>query len=265
MTTPAPLVLLAGDHDAASGMYCFTEAVAYAAGEPHSSSPKCLSPVIRRFGMALNDRLDDDRRQLLRPFALRALGTAGDGRDEERREMCTQWLLEHLPDLFDRAGLPDTATKLRAIEGDLAVENVRRVLLDARDDAWAARSRALDLVRARVRDELRKQGLTDRPAEAAVAEAAVAAVAEAVAVAEAAAEAVAAEAVPYSERWWQIRDAVYLAVRAKVREILAPTLDELLPSALDLLDRMLPPEPLQAPAIPNAEILFAAPGKAASS
>jgi hypothetical protein len=54
---------------------------------------------------------------------------------------------------------------------------------------------------------------------------------------------------------------VYPVVRKKVDEILAPT--QLLPSALELLDRMLPPEPLQAPAIPNAEILFAAPEKAA--
>jgi hypothetical protein len=107
-------------------------------------------------------------------------------------------------------------------------------------------------------------------AEVAAEVAAVAAVAAAVAVAAVAAAvavaavAVAAVAAPYSERRWQIRDAVYPAVRAKVREILAPTLDELLPSALDLLDRMLPPEPLQAPAIPNAEILFAAPERKAA-
>jgi hypothetical protein len=81
------------------------------------------------------------------------------------------------------------------------------------------------------------------------------------AAAAAAVEAVVAVEAPYSERYWRIRQAVYPVVRKKVDEILAPT--QLLPSALELLDRMLPPEPLQAPAIPNAEILFAAPEKAA--
>ena len=247
MTKPAPIILLAGSHRAGEHKYCWTEAIAYAAGQPHSSSPKCLSPVIRRFGMTLNDGLDDEPRQLLRPFALRALGTANDGRDEERREMCAQWLLGHLPDLFDSAGLEDTAQNLRAVSGDLAVENVRRVLWEARDQAYIARDAAMERLRERVHAELAKRGAV-KAEEAAVVEAVDAAVV------------VAVEA-PYSERYWRIRQAVYPVVRKKVDEILAPT--QLLPSALELLDRMLPPEPLQAPAIPNAEILFAAPEKAA--
>jgi len=56
-----------------------------------------------------------------------------------------------------------------------------------------------------------------------------------------AAAAVVAVEAPYSERYWRIRQAVYPVVRKKVDEILAPT--QLLPSALELLDRMLPPEP----------------------
>ena len=270
MTKPAPIILLAGSHRAGEHKYCWTEAIAYAAGQPHSSSPKCLSPVIRRFGMTLNDGLDDEPRQLLRPFALRALGTANDGRDEERREMCAQWLLGHLPDLFDSAGLEDTAQNLRAVSGDLAVENVRRVLWEARDQAYIARDAAMERLRERVHAELAKRGAVkaEEAAVAAVQEAVAAAVQEAAAAAAAvvvaaaavvdaaAAAVVAAAAVaavaavvaavvaveaPYSERYWRIRQAVYPVVRKKVDEILAPT--QLLPSALELLDRMLPPEP----------------------
>ena len=186
MTKPAPIILLAGSHRAGEHKYCWTEAIAYAAGQPHSSSPKCLSPVIRRFGMTLNDGLDDEPRQLLRPFALRALGTANDGRDEERREMCAQWLLGHLPDLFDSAGLEDTAQKLRAVSGDLAVENVRRVLWEARDQAYIARDAAMERLRERVHAELAKRGAVKAE------EAAVAAVQVAVAAAAAAAAAASA-------------------------------------------------------------------------
>jgi hypothetical protein len=74
---------------------------------------------------------------------------------------------------------------------------------------------------------------------------------------------VAEAVVSYSDAWWKMRDRIYKAiyptVKAKVDEVLGSRADELLPSALDLLDRMLPAVPLQAPAIPNAEALFAAP------
>lgn len=258
---PKPIRLAHGAHRDPKLGLCYNEAVAYAAGEPHSDMPACVSPVIRRFGMTLNDRLDDERRQLLRPFVLRAIGTAGDGRDEERQRMCVEWLVEHLPVLLEKAGLPDAAAAVRGLDGSLAEENVLRVLRDAREQAWAVRSKRYAELRTRVREAVReefaKRNLTiSNEDDAAVA--AAAAVAEA-AVAEAAAEV----AVPYSSRWWKIRDAVYAKVRpaveAKVRELLGPTVDELLPSALDLFDRMLPPTPLQQPAIPNAEQLFADP------
>ena len=158
-TTPSPITLYRGGHSAGSDHRCFNAAIAWLAGEPHSASPHCASPVIRQFGMALNDRLDDERRQLLRPFVLRSLGTAGDGRDPERREMCAQWLREHLPDLLDRAGLTDAATRVRELPDGLAEENVLRVLREVRSEAWAARDKALTRLRARVADECRKRGL----------------------------------------------------------------------------------------------------------
>ena len=45
-----------------------------------------------------------------------------------------------------------------------------------------------------------------------------------------------------------MRDAVYRAIREKVAEHLKPS-DELLASALELMDRMLPESPIQAPVI----------------
>jgi hypothetical protein len=296
-STPAPIVLRRGGHNASDRLYCFNEAIAYAAGEPHSSYPSCASPVIRRFGMVLNDRLDDERRQLLRPFVLRAIGTAGDGRDQERRAMCIEFLVEHLPDLFERAGLPDTARRLREqLPNGLAEENVLRILREARDDAYSARSAAYERLRVRVAEEVRKHGLgNEDDAEvsvavevevevevAAVAAVAVAAVAAAVAaevaeaevaeVAEAAVAAVAevaeAEVAVGSSRYWAIRKAVYAKVypivKAKLDEVYGSRLDEMLPKGLDLFDRMLPADPVQLPVIENADVLFAAPEQRAA-
>jgi hypothetical protein len=316
-----PIHLESGSHSSREAGVCVMEAVAWAAGEPHSNAPACASPVLTRFMIRLNDRLDDDRRQQLLPYVLRMIGTRGDGRDEERREMCRLWLAERLPDLFERAGLPERAVKLRELlPGALTDVAVRMVLNDAWDEASAARRTAYSDLRVRVREELAKRDIdwskfgTDDEAAVAVAEAAEAAVATAAEAAEAAvavaavqAEAVAvvqaeaaeaavataaattvavavaaeaavavavaeaAEAVAVStlqaeavavvaEPYWKIRDAVRKAIRpkieAKVREVYGDQLDENVASALALLDRMLPPEPLETPKIENAKILF---------
>ncbi|MDP9133595.1 MAG: hypothetical protein M3N56_02075 [Actinomycetota bacterium] len=60
------------------------EWVALIAGEAHSDHPRCASPVLGAFARAWNDALDDHDRQRLRPALARVIGTARDGRDEER-------------------------------------------------------------------------------------------------------------------------------------------------------------------------------------
>ena len=200
-----------GLHTRRSDGMCALEWVAYLAGEPHSDRPECVSPVLRQVGIALNDRLSDRRRQLLGPYLVRMIGTAGDGRDEERRELCRQWLAEQLPALFDRAGLTDRAAQLREAPGALTDEAARRLLREANKDAWEARVAARKTLRERVREELAKRDIdwskfgTEQAAAAEVAAVAAAAVVEVAAAAEvaavaaevaaaAAAEAVAAEA-----------------------------------------------------------------------
>ena len=54
---------------------CVMELSAFLAGEPHSDAPVCVSPVIRAFLVSWNDSLDDDGRQMLKPYAARVLGT----------------------------------------------------------------------------------------------------------------------------------------------------------------------------------------------
>jgi hypothetical protein len=193
MTNVTPITLKSGGHRNVEAGLCFNEAAAFLAGEPHSAAPQCVSPVIQRFGMALNDRLDDQRRQLLRPYVYRALGTAGDGCDDERRRMCTEWLIEQLPPIYDRAGMPGAAEKIRGLSGDLAVENVLRVLREVRNEAWDARQAAFGTLRAtvkqRMREELKKRGIEKPDADAdAVADTAADVVADAAADADAVAD-----------------------------------------------------------------------------
>ena len=250
------------------GEACVKELQTIAMGERFSDKPACISPIIDRLEIALNDRLPDgEQRDRLLPFAYRALGTRGDGRDEERRQMCNEWLLHHaLPTLLDKAGKAEAAARLRSLPDDLAVEGVRRAIYEARDEARDARRTAVEKLRAQILAELKKRNAAGAEAEAAAAAgAAAAAAAEAVAgaaaVAAAAAEAAAvavaaAEAAAAGNAYREIRTAVRYAVYAKVRELFKPTSDELIDGAFDLLDRMLPPAPLKPPVIENAEAVF---------
>jgi hypothetical protein len=148
--TTDPYFLSTGSHPSPQEGRCANEWMAYLAGEPHSDSPRCVSPVLRSFTMSLNDRLADETRQKLRPYLARCLGTADDGRDEERVQILLEWLVRTAtPKFMDLAGCEDTATRLRELPGPLTVENTRRILRDVREEANKARSRALARLRAK--------------------------------------------------------------------------------------------------------------------
>src|ERR1700749_4461574 len=71
------LVIASGSHTTAKDGMCVMEAVAWVGGGPDSDAPSCACPVIRRFAIRLNDRIDDDdvRTALLMPFVTRLVGS----------------------------------------------------------------------------------------------------------------------------------------------------------------------------------------------
>ena len=73
-----------GTHASPNDGRCAMEWVSYLAGEPHSDQPVCVSPVLRSMCIALNDGLDQEPRQRLRPYLTRTIGTANDGLDAAR-------------------------------------------------------------------------------------------------------------------------------------------------------------------------------------
>ena len=276
-TTPTPYIAPGGH--AAGGQRCVNEWLAFLAGEPHSDTPNCVSPVVQRYMMRLNDRLRDEPRQRLAPYTLRALGTAGDGRDDERVAMCREHVISHLAKSLDAIDLGDLAQRVRDMPGLLAGKAARDLMYECRDAAWEVRKAQ----RAKLRDAI-LQRLKDGRAvavagadAAAVAGAAAVAAAAAVAVADAAADAAAvadaaadaaaaaaadaaadaaaaaAAAADADDRYWQIRDAVYKALRIKYQPLIDAATDE----AFSLLDRMLPEQPVLLP-VPEAREVAAA-------
>jgi hypothetical protein len=208
-----------GAHDTPGDGRCAMEWVAFLAGEPHSDSPACVSPVLTSFCVSFNDALDDENRQRLRPYLARTIGTRGDGLGEQRSWMAMDWTIRvYTPTWLSLAGLDEAAGRLRALPPVLAAENLQRAMADLNfgreqavapwDAAWAA------------------------PWDAAWD------------AAWAAAWAAAGDAA--RDAAW---DAAWNAARDAARAALAPTVLELQQSAFELLDRMLPTEIITLPVV----------------
>ena len=75
------------------GRMCLMSLVAFLAGEAHSDTPRCASPLIQTFAVLVNDHMPREARQRLKPFAPRIIGT-NDGFDRVRTEILRHALAE---------------------------------------------------------------------------------------------------------------------------------------------------------------------------
>src|ERR1700760_3583734 len=104
-----------GTHASPQDGRCAMEWVSYLAGEPHSDQPTCVSPVLRAMCIALNDGLDNEPRQRLRPFLARTIGTPTDGRATTGGWRAMDWLTRvYTPAWLSLAGLAEPAGRLEA-------------------------------------------------------------------------------------------------------------------------------------------------------
>lgn len=106
------LVLERGPHATRDEGVCFMEAVSlYAAERWFSDQPECASAFLEICGQCLNDALDDDHRQLLKPLVKLVPGSAGADSDRRRGFMLADWAVrEWLP-----VWLPAHASTLRGL------------------------------------------------------------------------------------------------------------------------------------------------------
>jgi hypothetical protein len=233
-----------GSHTNPEDGRCAMEWVAFIAGEPHTDQPACVDVALRRFGVGLNDNLPDDLRQQLRPYLARMIGTADDGRTQERLYLLADWAIRHAAAAAqDAVGRTDLGDRLRAIPSIVdksSAKSAEEVAREVHADAYAAAYAAADAAAAAAA----AYAYADA-AYAAYAAAAAAAYAAAAYAAYAAAAAAAYAAAAYAA--YAAAAAAAYAADAK-RQMWV----RLLPSALDLLDRMLPGEVIELSA-PVAE------------
>lgn len=194
-----------GSHNDFQEGHCSMEVVSWLAGEGFTDAPKCASPVLTRYTIALNDRWGPEKRQALAPFLPRMVGTGGDGLDGERERVAAEFLTARaLGPWLRLAGMDAEADQLAGLAGKPVAEQ-RQVVRAIRDRAWEVRADRRRALRDRIEKELKA---LNRPVAVAAAAAVAAAVADAAADAAAVAVAVAA-AVAVA-----VADAVAVAVAA---------------------------------------------------
>ena len=226
----AQINLQKGAHGTADSGMCLMEAVSFLASEQFSDHPKCVSPVLGTFGRNLNDVLGDELRQELKSLIPSLPGTANDGMDEKRGYMALDWLIRTwLPAWLDLVpATRDDARKLRElgrIVDMVAAERAGPVVRESQKNAAAAGDAAW-------------AAAGDAAGAAAWAAAGAAAGAAAWAAAwDAAGDAAGAAA------WAAAGDAAWAAARAAAGaaagDALAPTVDELQRSAIELYAEMI--------------------------
>jgi len=260
--------LSCGTHATPAEGRCAMEWVSYLAGEPHSDSPSCVSPVLRALCISLNDGLPDVARQRLRPYLARTIGTAGDGLDEARAWLAMDWLIRtYAPRWLSLVSLDEAAAGLAdgpaitdtdALRGALEpLEQARSAARRARPVAFSSGGNPITSWAAQV-----SLGRTGREWAWACAGAAVWAAAR-LGIGEqdgdsarASARALAGDAAAIAVRRLRHDDVCgRLAGQDALRTALGPTLQGLADSSIALLDRMLPTEPI---ALPEAAAAFGA-------
>jgi hypothetical protein len=130
--------------------FCVMEAVAYVAGEPWSDAPQCACPVISAFLRSWNDALpsDAERDRLLKSLIPKLINTCNKALEERRSLMAADWLIRvHTPEWLRLAGLTKQAESLEQlpeITSTAQIPSIRGPIEAVRRDAYAAGDAAWD-------------------------------------------------------------------------------------------------------------------------
>lgn len=92
--------------------------------------PPCSCPVIRRYGIGLNDNMDDEQRQLLKPFILRIVGNRDPAAEPERLHyIVLETARQVVPLALER--WPEHQTALRGLPDGASFNQIKKVCKNA--------------------------------------------------------------------------------------------------------------------------------------
>ena len=139
------LVLARGHDEGDAATMSALDCVSLLAGEAPSDFPRSCSPVLASFIRTFAEELEDEPRQLLKPYLPGVVGTGGDDGDRQRAWLSTDWLIRtHAPAWLQVAGDAAGAAELRSLPVVRGPKTLQRAAcaLDAvyadDDAAWDA-------------------------------------------------------------------------------------------------------------------------------
>ncbi len=147
------ITLKSGAHKSFDDGACIMELVSYVANEPWSDHPRCACPILTEYAIRLNDKFNDEHRQLMKPFIMSLIGTRATDEVKITRKRLIRWrnVTATYPLILDMVKLPELAEKLRTFENTLESmaeaakflkENKEKIYASA--DAYAYASASAD-------------------------------------------------------------------------------------------------------------------------
>ncbi len=125
--------LKTGAHKSLDEGACIMEIVSYIANEPWSDHPKCACPILTEYAIRMNDRFNDDHRQLLKPIIPLLLNSRRDDETQIARKRLIRWrnVTVTYPLILDCYKMTELANKLRAFGNNLKDMKSAAELLEA--------------------------------------------------------------------------------------------------------------------------------------
>ena len=96
---------------------CIMQMVSYVAGAPWSDTPDCACPILTRYMIRVNDALNDEHRQKLKPFIPLVVGTRMNDETQiaRKRFMMFRYVTNTYPLLLELWKLPELANEFRTL------------------------------------------------------------------------------------------------------------------------------------------------------
>lgn len=145
-TTPGQVWLSRGSHDSATDGLSLVEAVAAAAGEPHSSFPRCLEFEVACLAQLVNDQQDDASRQDLITLVPALARLPGVPNDDRRFALCDWIIRDGVPGWLRTAGMDREAQALEDLDPVTSWEATAAALQPCAQVAYEVSLRARELL-----------------------------------------------------------------------------------------------------------------------
>lgn len=127
-----------GNTDHPANGACLYDAAKWIVYGQIGDDPQCACPIIRHYAINLNDSMDNETRQLLKPFILRIVGNIDPASEAERLHYIVLETARRItPLMLEAAGLAKDAFVLRSLPDDATFSTIKDAAYTAARASYA--------------------------------------------------------------------------------------------------------------------------------